>query len=183
MKQLLILVLLLSACAKTHKPKPLSSIELGEPNLKSFIMKHPDIDTAYVWQRTGCFNEFYKQVNDTFVLKVKFNEPPKSSERIEVVGNNEVVEIELWVFEKGQAHMHNICSDVIVVYATKPIKQLKAIRATIDFIYERAYHVNLLDQDSSYFFILSNAVFVDGKEEIRLGRQLFWDVPNYYQLG
>jgi hypothetical protein len=161
----------------------LSSIELGEPDLKSFIKNHPDIDTAYVWQGIGCFNEFYKQVDSSSVLKIKFNENLESSERIEVVGNNEVVEIELWVFEKGQAHMYNICSDVFTVDATKPIKKLKATRATIDFIYERAYHINLLDQDISYFFILSNAVFVDGKEEIKMVRQLFWDVPNYSQLG
>jgi hypothetical protein len=125
----------------------------------------------------GCSTGFYKLINPNTILRIFVNP---------TIGYNECMEIELGefdsfaqllIFSKEQKQLMNICTDVIIVNADKPIQILKATSGKLRF--EKSdptdYYGNQMPKVS---------IFVEelkfhqpkSKKEILIKDELFWKV-------
>jgi hypothetical protein len=153
-------------------------------DLISFIRDNSDIDTTYVRQTVGCFNRFYKQIDNKYLVEINFAKELDTTDKYEITLDSKAVQVELWVFKVGDASMDNLCTDAVIIDTARPIKKLKIKSGTIEFLNTYDNNRYLTDNDMRYSFILSNATFTDDNgDDIKIGRQLFWDIQNYSELG
>jgi hypothetical protein len=135
---------------------------------------------------TGCGGELYKQVSGRYVLRLKPNVPEQydSCITIQITPRNGKGLTELLVFDKGQAHLRNLCSDVLVRNLAKPRKHLTAQRGTMIVVFNRPclYYGSKTYEMS---VLVKRLEFVDAQtgERIVLENQLFWRVVNITELG
>jgi hypothetical protein len=179
---LISLIILSCSSTKTEKHKTEESkIAEIEDSANEFNKCFSELDSISFESTIGCSGGYYKVINDQYVLRISsdLNIEYDHCDIVQIDSSEQNFKAELLIFEKGKASLTNICTDVIIVNAPKPIKNLKKCygQMTIGKSDPTDYYGNEMPKMT---ISIDNLTFTDPQtgEEIKIENELFWKVLN-----
>ncbi len=148
-----------------------------EKATNTFTTCFANIDTSKTGQTIGCSGWTYKLINDKYVICILPNGPVQfdSCYTLTIDSSN----AGLLVFDNKDAHLANICTDVIITNNPTPTRHLYAQSGKIivgfsdptELYGNATYHTTVL---------IKRIVFVDNKTggKIELENELLWKVKD-----
>lgn len=148
---------------------------------KSFETCFANIDTSNTSQTSACISGTYKLVSDKYVIRIFPDFPIQfdSCYSITIDSINGQRFTELLVFDKNNASLTNICSDLTITNSPEPTRHLYAQSGQViigfsnptELYGNKTHHTTVL---------IKNLIFIDKStgEKIELKNELLWKVLN-----
>ena len=142
------------------------------------------IDTSNQHMTIGCVNHFYTLLDDATVISTQF---PRSES---FLGCENIIfnppgykAIQLLIYEKGKAHLENVCTCLINTEAPKPIKTYTLISGDL-LIVGIAPPDTFWNGTPFKSTLFEKAIFqsADGDQKI-IRNKLFYNIPDMGQSG
>lgn len=174
-----ILIVLALVCCNKQSDSVKNSATQTDKSKNTFEAHFADIDTLKTGQSIGCSGGVYKLINDTYVIRILPDFPVQfdSCYSVTIDSSNAERFTELLVFDKRDANLSNICTDVIITNIPKPTRQLHAQSGQLiigfsdptDRYGSTTHHTTVL---------IKRLVFLDSKtgEKIELKNEVLWKV-------
>ncbi|MEZ4843272.1 MAG: hypothetical protein R3A43_03360 [Bacteroidia bacterium] len=156
-----------------------NSTKEQDKSQNTFATCFAGIDTLKAGQSIGCAGGTYKLINDKYVIHMLPDFPIQfdSCYSVTIDSSNAGRLTELLVFDKKDASLTNICTDLIINNAPKPTQQLQAQSGQLiigfsdptELYGNKTHHTTVL---------IKRLVFIDSKtgEKIELENELLWKV-------
>ncbi len=173
MKSLIGIVILLIALCGCYSNQP--------PPQKDFTDCFQQVDTAQEMSTDGCSAGYFKVISDQYVVRIAptFTIQKDTCLEFTLSDTTQKIEIELWIFERNEANLTNICSDIFIVGMPEHQKALPASAGNIilggsDIV---DYYGNKMPLVS---ILVKELVFVDPEtdERIEVQNELLWKIMN-----
>jgi hypothetical protein len=184
MKKSFFLILSLFVLSCTHSDRELEEkvpeIMNTETN-SSFNNCFPAPDTNFVQTAIGCGGGSYKLINDEHVLRIYADQVMDYGDCMFLTNDSlaQNFNATLVVFNKGEASLANICTDVVSMDAPSPIETLNDCQGSITIGQSdpTEYYGNEMPKMSIMVHYL---VFENPRtgEKIEIENELFWKVLN-----
>jgi hypothetical protein len=180
MKTIFILVgiVFLASCAENNGQKVQNNgAELKSEFEKYFLNK----DTVQQNYTIGCSAGFYQLLNTKYVLRIytDLDFENNTLKTFQVSPHSLDITLELFEFEEGQANLTNICTDIHLVNAVKPIRTYSDCSGTVVVgISNPATHPMYAMPIVSMH--LDGLTFYDslGVEKLRIENEMIWKVQH-----
>lgn len=132
------------------------------------------LDTSKAGEALGCASGFFKLLNKDMVLRIGHAIVTDKKTGTTV---DSTCDIELLLFEKGKAHLQDICTDVIADNLSKPIESIKVNKGAIKSVSTEKveYYGN---KTYKLTIIFENLIFIHPKSGtvIEIKNELYYKV-------
>ena len=180
MHRLLFIITILTLVSCTHQSNFKDNYAKQQDKPKNtFKTCFADIDTLKAGQSIGCSGGTYKLINNKYVIRILPDFPIQfdSCYSVTIDRSNAKRLTQLLIFDNKDAHLSNICTDIIITNNPKPTRALTAQSGQLvigfsdptELYGNKTHHTTVL---------IKKLVFIDGQtgEKIELENEILWKV-------